>query len=1183
MPLPVDKNQLQIALLGPPIVKYAGQIQKIERYRTRAVLFYLAAQKVPVSRDALCARFWPNLSEKAAHKNLREILSHLRTQFADIEVIETHYDQLSLNSENSQVDVRDFQSLIDRVHFNLYAIPTGKLPESLYRELREGVSLWRTPHFMDGFAPRNLPEFDAWIVETNQELRHWQSQFLERLADHTITTGNLAEALYWIWQATQIEPLNTDLHYLALTCLRDSGKTDGFSAYMEQVEKIYKTDHNLEVPQLLTDFIARSLESKEMFGVHIGESGEQRIDPQPAFIGRKDLMLQINLWAQRGGIIYVKGESGIGKSRLLQEFYNRIDFPIRSVFCNAQAMEQNLPFQPFIDGLRSAIKPDDWQSLPQPQAEILSRLFPEISEYRPDVSGGSHLVVQNAFQAIFEAIYVLLGNMAGQKHLVLFFDDAHWADEATISLLSHLCSRGLFQGNNVLILAARNEEKNNGLFQCIRSVERRSNFQSVKLDYLNEKEIGELVYSVLGQMPPPEMVARLMREVGGNPLFLHQTLKLIMDYSVNIDSLSVMTTFPIPYEVQAVIRERIDSLVPDALAVVNICAVIGNAFTPGLVEDVCHLDRERLVQIFEQLVAMHLLNENKDVKPAGGYAFAHEKVRDSILGNLSPARARMLNLQVVEALQKRHGQPLALSSHFAQYYEAAGELKAAFTEWIHAGQHARQLFSRADSYFAYQRAFDLIKHNEGLFTIGEIHELITKWGNYTFDILDKETCEFVYQSCLDWGNQRQSPLLIGTGQSGLARVMGMRNQIPSALKRMRLALKSLEAGGWVGELIQAYARLGNLYHLANNYREAREAYEKALSLTGNGEVESRMAIEARISAQALLSILYSETGWPARALDLANQSLEASQTVHRITSRIQAYAARAIALFYTGNFREAIEAGRFVLEDASAKGTAFWQALLNSALARSYISAGFIDKAWAHLDEANRQSEIAEMPYLTGQARTIRGEIFRYLRQYPGAEKLFLSSIHENRYDFFALECIYKLGFVKISTGESAKGFELIELARSQAEKMELGMITLPAKAAMLISGCYGNGKVDDPQAFENLIREVRERGFMPLPLWLEFIKFTFDYSNGLNEDALKRLLQLLKEIHDSGNIWLELDAYDYVLKSKVIPVQFKPQARQRIQAICDHLVEHAVQEPVNEMVKDFTNEIEKSIASVTE
>jgi len=1026
-----------------------------------------------------------------------------------------------------------------------------------------------------------MPEFEAWMVETGNTLTYWHQSFLERLADHTINAGNLSEALYWLWQAIQIDPLKTELHYTALTCLRDSGKTNKIVNYLEQLKKIYTVDHGLEVPPVLTEFVARSLEAKEKFAAHFSGSGENQSEPQPPFVGRKEILQQLNLWSQRGGIIYLKGESGIGKSRLLQEFYNRVDFPIRSVFCNAQPTQQNLPFQPFIDGLRTAARGEDWRSLSPAQAEVLTLLFPEIAENRTDIPEDSQVSFQESFQAIFDAIHALLVNMMAQKHLVVFFDDAHWGDEASISLLGYLCSRGLFQANGVLIISTRIEEQNKPLQQLIQSVERRSNFKSVQLEYLNDKEVGELVYSVLGKLPPPEMIARLMREVGGNPLFLHQTLKLVMDYSTNIDTLAVLKTYPIPHEVQAVIQERLSSLDPEARSVANICAVIGPSFTPGLVEDVSSLDQSRVVQILEQLVNMHFFNEARDVKPTGGYAFAHEKIRDSILSDLGPARTRLLNLQVVAALQKRYGKPLSLATRYAQYYEQAGELKLAFEEWIHAGRYARQLYSKPDAYFAYKKAFDLMKQNEELFGTREIHEVVTKWGNYAYDIRDKETSEFIYQSCLEIGTQRQNPLLIGTGQSGLARLMGMRDQIPSALRRMQLALKSLEASDWTGELIEAYTRQGNLFHLSSHYLQARESYEKALSLEVNDE--AGMVAEARINAQALLSILYSEMGLPAKALVLANQSLESSQVVHRITSRIQAYAARAIALFYTGNYRDAIETGQFVMPEIDAKGMPFWSSLLNGVLAGSYLSAGYLDKAWTHVEEAFRQSQRAATPFFESRVHTIRGEIFRYLHFYDEAEQELAIGAGEKDFDSVALESLYKLGVVKIERGELEQGLAMVERALIQSSKVDLSMVTLPARATKLISSCTRSGKIEDHAEYQRLIEEANERGFMPLPLWLEWVRFTIDHPERLGDSELAELERLLKAIHGCGNIWLEVETQLYVVKSKSIPEEFKPRARQHLITICDMLYEHALQEPVCGMVKEFAGGIEKVINSVGE
>ena len=85
--MPDESELLKIDLLGPPHVTFNGQPVTIKRKQTRAVLYFLACQKDPVSRGQLITTFWPNLPEEQARKTLREILSSLRTQFSGVEVI----------------------------------------------------------------------------------------------------------------------------------------------------------------------------------------------------------------------------------------------------------------------------------------------------------------------------------------------------------------------------------------------------------------------------------------------------------------------------------------------------------------------------------------------------------------------------------------------------------------------------------------------------------------------------------------------------------------------------------------------------------------------------------------------------------------------------------------------------------------------------------------------------------------------------------------------------------------------------------------------------------------------------------------------------------------------------------------------------------------------------------------
>lgn len=1172
-----EKKILKIALLGPPVVTFKDQVQTIKRRQTRSVLYFLACQKEPVSRGYLISRFWPNLPEQEARKNLREILSNLRSHFSNADVIISRYDQLSLNPEITEMDVVRFQTIVDRLHFNLYAMPNGKLPDSLYRDLRDGANLWRTPYFMDGFL-QQLPELESWIAETGSILQAWRQSFVDRLVDHNISSSNLDEAIYWLGDALNVDPLKTDLHYLLLTCLRDSGKIEAILRYRESLERTYKVIHGMEVPQVLVDFINRISESHKQFAPNPNGNDQDALLAYPTpFIGRKEVLHQMNTWSLGGGVVVLQGESGIGKSRTMLEFYNHIDYPFRSVFCFARPLEQNIPLQPFIEGLRQSVKKEEWLELSPAHARTLSSLFPDILEQPLEAGAVPQPSLQEALPGIFEAILELLTNISKQKRLLVFFDNAQWADEESINLLSYLTNRKIFHKNGFLILAHRTGEHNTSLDKYLIHVQTRQDFHFLLLDQMEDTEIKELVYAILGKIPPAEMVTRLKRDIGGTPLFLMQTLKLLMDYSTNIDTLASMQSYPFARETLSLMKERMDNLDENARRVLDFAAVLGDSFTPELLETVTKIEPEAMAGILDDLVHINVLKIDPEIKPIGGYTFSHARIRQALILSLSPARKRRLYLQLIDAMEKRYGKPHSLASRYAQYYELAGETELAFEQWLQSGLYALENHRIDDVYAAYERAMSLLETDEERFTDQEIHTLITRWGALAFEQSDLEINDRLYARCLEWGNKRHSSYLLAIAHLGIARLMGLRKQLATAQKNINQAFVDLAKCEPDGQLVKAYLYRGYLANLVHDFPSAREDYEKAVNL--QLKIEDDGASYNRAIARAELSLLNSQMGNPQTASEFADLAIEGGSRWGCISARVAGITTKCMAQYYLANYREVFELANILEPDLAGMKMPRWTTLYYSILSRSYLCVGQLDKAWAAMQKAKAIVTEFAPAGLEGLIQGLRGDIFFTLNDLDEAENEYGSSPGKRSDSFHTLENLYKSGYVKAAKGDRKTGVALIEKALTIGKQQGLDMITLPAKLTLLQLKSKENDSTGAATELEELTLEVSRRGFDTMPLGLE-LAWLKSLAKTAPEKELWELRQnLVNKALATSNIWLELSFHSQILESGKAPDEMNRRSRTRVKSILDMLVENALSDPVRDLAKCYVEKTERKIA----
>ena len=147
-------QKLEILLLGPLEFKYGGNQLHIRRRLVRTLLAYLGYQQVMISRAELLLLFWPDESDTLGRKRLREILSKLRQELPDPDILLTNDDQVGLDQEHIYVDALDFEILNEQVIRSAQQVPQNRaLSDNTHQRLIQAINLWRSPLFMAGFKP----------------------------------------------------------------------------------------------------------------------------------------------------------------------------------------------------------------------------------------------------------------------------------------------------------------------------------------------------------------------------------------------------------------------------------------------------------------------------------------------------------------------------------------------------------------------------------------------------------------------------------------------------------------------------------------------------------------------------------------------------------------------------------------------------------------------------------------------------------------------------------------------------------------------------------------------------------------------------------------------------------------------------------------------------------------------
>ena len=640
----------QVLLLGPPEVRWHDSTFSITRQTPRTLLIYLASRGNMISRNELLALFWPEESDPVARLRLRETLNKLRKALPEPAVLLAKDDLVGLDFNVTYVDLLEFRALTTQVGRLPWKIPPEEpLPNPIYQKLLRAYQIWRGANLLAGFEFTSSLRLDAWFSTTANHSEALYRRIAERLSDHEAAVGNWDAALNLARQALVNNELEEELHVRIMRLLIQMGKTKDARQYFQNIQALLQKELNAQpgpelmalYEQIRSNTVPAARQKKMQWNIHSSM--------QVPFVGRQQYILDLRQAYLKGGELIILGESGQGKSRLLQEFTSQLLPAPRLLLAQCHPMEINLPFQPIIDLLRQQTLPKEWLALPAAWAEQLQIFFPGVKQLRSDFRHIPEIAQEQNRAQLLEGLRQLFLILGKSQRILLILDDAQWADEATLSVIAYLVERPPFKKDASLIVAARKEEENPHLGSLLSLAKQANGLPVLHLSQMELNEIDDLIQQVMGISAEPRFVLKLAQDTGGNPFFILETLHALVKQQVQPD-LEELNTLPISTSIYNLILQRVLSLSPPARTILEIAAVSGREFNPATLIKASGLVEEEVASSIEELVERLLIMPGTQNDQGPHYRFVHDKFREAFLLNLSPVRAQIIHRKIAFAL-----------------------------------------------------------------------------------------------------------------------------------------------------------------------------------------------------------------------------------------------------------------------------------------------------------------------------------------------------------------------------------------------------------------------------------------------------------------------------------------------------------------------------------------------------
>lgn len=478
-----------------------------------------------------------------------------------------------------------------------------------------------------------------------------------------------------------------------------------------------------------------SIQTFEVIGLRGGQSSPLEPETLNApLVGRdQELRQLIELCARaskgKTQVVSLMGEAGIGKSRLLKEFFSRLDaegllgqLTLYQTTCSALGSES---YQVLIDFFRTcfALTPEDSAAHARSKiVTILQAIGAQIEPVVPAVESllgftekgfsSIHLDPEQLKRQLFLAVKEICQCQCRQRPVLLVVEDFQWADAASVELLRSLVDR-VADRPLMLLLAARPTAQTGMIYSA------NVDATVIRLQPLAAEDSEALLEALLGPLVSPFQPALrelLTRRAAGNPFFLEEAVRSLLDAgilkktSTGTHFSGDLTNLEVPTTVQGVVLSRFDSLAPGAKQLLLEAAVIGPSFDLALLRQITTRPQEAPLHL-ETLLRSDLISEitDADGRPTE-YRFRNTLIQEVAYNSLLKKRRTLLHRQIADALERLHAHHV--DEHLPQlayHYGRSDNRERALRYLLRFGDKAAAIYANQDAMSSYRRALELLE------------------------------------------------------------------------------------------------------------------------------------------------------------------------------------------------------------------------------------------------------------------------------------------------------------------------------------------------------------------------------------------------------------------------------------------------------------------------------------------
>ncbi len=652
---------------------------------------------------------------------------------------------------------------------------------------------------------------------------------------------------------------------------------------------------------------------------------------------------------KKGGVVFILGEAGIGKSRLLEELENRINnqkLPIIVLKGRCLSYGETLVYFPLVQMLKQLFGIADQDSTSTIQEKILNKVthllpdtYKEIVPYigfllsvrlAPEFEEKvKYLDAQSLNLRVSVALKNLVTASSKKKPILLVIEDYHWIDSTSLELLKFIFD--VPESIPLLVLCLSRVEKESEGYQMKEYLKKRlgNNFKEITLQALSVEASHQLVDNLLKLSGlSPDVKDNVLSKAEGNPFYLEEILRSLIEHGYLIHESGVwkattqLSISDIPDTVQEIIVTRLDQLESDLKGLLQKASVIGRIFYVHILEDLAKINSLMMslyLATLEEFEYIRQSTKETEIK----YIFKHPLVQEVVYNSVPKKNLRELHSHVAEIVEKLFRHRLEEFTEILAHHYAHSDSHDKAVEWLKkAGLRAKKRYANEEAIKYFQRVISILKEakdrsasyilsqQKAYEALGDIHTL---QGAYAEAIKDYDAMYRI----------SEEKVARATAKRKKAKVYFNQSKYDDALKIVVNAKKMLKEKSPEAALEQAEIHhvRSSIYQVKGLTSEAQQEIEMALSLIEEVEFSNRVK---RINVKCFSSLggIFRAQGDYDKAIKVYQKSktllqeLNDKQEIANVTYQL------GVVYHLKGDYQKAIEfneQGLAILEEIGDK------------------------------------------------------------------------------------------------------------------------------------------------------------------------------------------------------------------------------------------------------------------------